>query len=183
LADNHGLKVPNVEKLRNSLIGRYDYNFTQQGRIEWLSQDILEVAALAQHYGIPTRLLDWSYDPFVSSYFAASGVTDDSGNLAVWCFNAEYLSTWLNLNSRLKLKLIIPPYSENSNLSAQRGLFTHMPVEFDFSNNDNASIPVDRTPLDIKLDNILPPEPYTQNREKIFLKLTLPCSKAKDLLK
>ncbi|WP_117066615.1 FRG domain-containing protein, partial [Klebsiella pneumoniae] len=132
---------------------------------EWLSQDILEVAALAQHYGIPTRLLDWSYDPFVSSYFAASGVTDDSGNLAVWCFNAEYLSTWLNLNSRLKLKLIIPPYSENSNLSAQRGLFTHMPVEFDFSNNDNASIPVDRTPLDIKLDNILPPEPYTQNRE------------------
>ncbi|MCL0113594.1 FRG domain-containing protein, partial [Klebsiella pneumoniae] len=84
LADNHGLKVPNVEKLRNSLIGRYDYNFTQQGRIEWLSQDILEVAALAQHYGIPTRLLDWSYDPFVSSYFAASGVTDDSGNLAVW---------------------------------------------------------------------------------------------------
>lgn len=183
LADNHGLKVPNVEKLRNSLIGRYDYNFTQQGRIEWLSQDILEVAALAQHYGIPTRLLDWSYDPFVSSYFAASGVTDDSGNLAVWCFNAEYLSTWLNTNSRLKLKLIIPPYSENSNLSAQRGLFTHMPVEFDFSNNDNASVPVDRTPLDIKLDNILPPEPHTQNREKIFLKLTLPCSKAKDLLK
>ncbi|WP_323807540.1 hypothetical protein [Klebsiella pneumoniae] len=112
--------------------------------------------------------MDWSYDPFVSSYFAASGVTDDSGNLAVWCFNAEYLSTWLNLNSRLKLKLIIPPYSENSNLSAQRGLFTHMPVEFDFSNNDNASIPVDRTPLDIKLDNILPPEPYTQNREKYF---------------
>ncbi|MDS6982369.1 hypothetical protein NXF60_28545, partial [Klebsiella pneumoniae] len=40
-----------------------------------------------------------------------------------------------------------------------------------------------KAPLDIKLDNILPPEPYTQNREKIFLKLTLPCSKAKDLLK
>lgn len=64
---------------------------------------------------------------------------------------------------------------------AQRSLFTHTPINFDFSNLDNYSIPAFRTPSDIKLANILPSEPYIQNREKIFLRLTLPCSKEKDL--
>jgi len=30
----------------------------------------LEWLAVAQHYGLPTRLLDWSYNPLVSTYFS-----------------------------------------------------------------------------------------------------------------
>jgi hypothetical protein len=36
---------------------------------------LLEQIALAQHHGIPTPILDWSYSPYVAAYFA---VTDSS---------------------------------------------------------------------------------------------------------
>ncbi len=32
--------------------------------------DKLEVLSMIQHYGEPTRLLDWSYSPYISTYFA-----------------------------------------------------------------------------------------------------------------
>jgi hypothetical protein len=45
--------------------------------------------ALAQHYGVPTSLLDWSEDPFVAAYFAIQSAPDtDDGELAcVWALN------------------------------------------------------------------------------------------------
>lgn len=66
--------------------------------VDFPSPHLRGIFGLAQHYGIPTRLLDWSLRPLVSAYFAAIGASkhikkteDASGRLAVWASNMRFL--------------------------------------------------------------------------------------------
>ena len=44
----------------------------------------LELLTIAQHFGLPTRLLDWSTDPLVALWFAFEEEKDNNNDRIVW---------------------------------------------------------------------------------------------------
>lgn len=52
--------------------------------------DVLEWLAVMRHYGAPTRLLDWTYSPWIALFFAAAGARSN-GRAAVWMIDDAWM--------------------------------------------------------------------------------------------
>ncbi|WP_145031435.1 FRG domain-containing protein [Pantoea ananatis] len=123
----------------------------------WPDEEMLDYLALAQHYSLPTSLLDWSYNPFVAIFFAASynsSVTDKEKNefMSIWLFDYDgFLSRKKMLNSNSddyiielnKFRVFSPSQTENRNLSAQKGCFTYIARSPREVNLEDIFIPLD----------------------------------------
>jgi hypothetical protein len=60
--------------------------------------------SIAQHHGLPTRLLDWTYSPYVALHFATSSAEDFDKDGAIWKVNFAEVHKLLQNEHREKLE-------------------------------------------------------------------------------
>ena len=101
---------------------RLSYPYTPDKNInDW------EILAIAQHHGLPTRLLDWTSNPLTALWFALSDNPKEDSNRIVWCYSFSQTDI-VDINSGSPFDqertLVYQPKHIASRIVSQNGWFT-----------------------------------------------------------
>lgn len=109
---------------------RFAYAHLPPGAGEW------EALFLARHYGLPTRIMDWTMSPLIAAYFATASLTAKKPKGVIWGILRQPIENYeINVlkpeedqidlipRDRPAVKLIYPVYNSDR-IIAQKGIFS-----------------------------------------------------------
>ncbi|HHF0526684.1 TPA: FRG domain-containing protein [Legionella anisa] len=110
--------------------GYFDISFLTVNKIDW------NLICTAQHIGIPTRLLDWTYKPWIAAFFCCwqfQKIKKKPEKICVWAFNPTMVKN---------------PFNDNLYEGSTIELFNRfLPSEHDFLHIQQANL------ISMKFDN------------------------------
>ncbi len=127
--------LKNAPKIEQKLIREFRRRYYQYRSNIRDEEDLLEWLSIMQHFGAPTRLLDFTYSIFVAAYFALQSVPqhrpsrEKKEHASVWAINAKWA---LEESSKLfpDKKVIFNPMDEKSLEDFKDAFFSKEPKMF-----------------------------------------------------
>jgi hypothetical protein len=152
-AESYGLQFDNLPRIEQGLIRKFQRHYHHFSADRPKDDDYIEWLSIMQHYGSPTRLLDFTYSIFIALFFAVVD-SEVHKEAALWCvdsdwlhdkymkttrteyvakfrddISARYLETHkIALNDRIRFLYCVNPFRMNPRLTIQQGAFL-VPLE------------------------------------------------------